>query len=68
MFEMINRELLTNPESIINVLEVFGFARFKLNNKEIRCAFEEGGKPTAISIRLYNNDELFVRDYRNNLC
>lgn len=68
MFEMINRELLTNPESIINVLEVFGFARFKLNNKEIRCAFEEGGNPTAISIRLYNNDELFVRDYRNNLC
>lgn len=67
MFEEIKLKLLEQPESIEHILDTFGFDKIRINQKEIRCAFETGMNPTAIVIRLQNNDNLFVKDYERNL-
>ena len=67
MLEEVKRKLLESPESIQHILETFGFDKVKIRNNEIRCAFEYGTNPTAIVIRLINNDGLFVTDYKNNI-
>lgn len=68
MLEEVKSKLLENPESIQHILETFGFDKVRINNNEIRCAFEHGTNPTAVVIRLRDNDGLFVKDYRNNTC
>ena len=67
MFEEIKLKLLEQPESIEHILDTFGFDRIRKNQKEIRCAFESGMNPTAVVIRLQNNDNLFVKDYERNI-
>ena len=67
MFEEIKLKLLEQPESIEHILDTFGFSRIRINQKEIRCAFEQGTNPTAVVIRLQDNDNLFVKDYEKNL-
>lgn len=67
MFEQIKELLLEKPESIEHILDTFGFDRIRSNQKEIRCAFEHGMNPTAVVIRLQDNDNLFVKDYERNL-
>ena len=67
MFEQIKERLLEQPESIEHILDTFGFDRIRSNQKEIRCAFERGMNPTAVVIRLQDNDNLFVKDYERNL-
>ena len=67
MFEEVKAKLLEQPESIINILDTFGFTRIRKNHREIRCAFEEGMNPTAVVIRLQDNENLFVKDYERNL-
>lgn len=67
MFEEIKLKLLEQPESIEHILDIFGFERIRRNQKEIRCAFEPGMNPTAVVIRLQDNDSLFVKDYERNL-
>lgn len=67
MFEEIKAKLLEQPESIEHILNTFGFDKIHTNHKEIRCAFEYGMNPTAVVIRLQNNDNLFVKDYERNL-
>ena len=67
MFEEIKAKLLEQPESIVNILDTFGFERIRIGNREIRCAFEPGMNPTAVVIRLQNNENLFVKDYERNL-
>ena len=66
MFEEIKLKLLEQPESIEHILDTFGFDKIRINQKEIRCAFEQGLNPTAVVIRLQNNDNLFVKDYERN--
>lgn len=68
MLEEVKSKLLESPESIQHILETFGFDNVRIRNNEIRCAFEHGTNPTAVVIRLRDNDELFVKDYRNNTC
>ena len=68
MLKELKSKLLENPESIQHILETFGFDKVRIRNNEIRCAFEYGTNPTAIVIKLRDNDELFVNDYRNNTC
>lgn len=68
MLEEVKSKLLENPESIQHILETFGFDKVRINNNEIRCAFEHGTNPTAVVIKLRDNDGLFVKDYRNNTC
>ena len=67
MLKDIKHELLSNPQSIVNILETYDFYKPHIKNNEIRCGYEEGHNPTAISIRLNNNDNLFVKDYSRGL-
>ena len=67
MFEEVKEKLLEQPESIEHILSTFGFEKIRRNHREIRCAFEEGMNPTAVVIRLQDNDNLFVKDYERNL-
>lgn len=67
MFEQIKEKLLEQPESIEHILDTFGFDKIRRNHREIRCAFESGMNPTAVVIRLQNNENLFVKDYEQNL-
>lgn len=68
MFEEVKEKLLEQPESIEHILDAFGFARIKRNHRELRCAFEEGMNPTAIVIKLQDNDNLFVKDWERNIA
>lgn len=67
MFEEVKAKLLEQPESISNILDTFGFDKIRSNHREIRCAFEPGMNPTAVVIRLQDNENLFVKDYERNL-
>ena len=67
VFEEIKEKLLEQPESIEHILSTFGFEKIKRNHRELRCAFEEGMNPTAVVIRLQDNENLFVKDYERNL-
>lgn len=67
MFEEVKERLLEQPEAIEHILDAFGFSRIKRNNREIRCAFEEGMNPTAVVIRLQDNENLFVKDWERNI-
>ena len=66
MFEEIKLKLLEQPESIEHILDAFNFDKIRRNQREIRCAFEPGMNPTAVVIRLQDNDNLFVKDYERN--
>ena len=67
VFEEVKERLLEQPESIEHILDTFGFARIRRTKKELRCSFEEGMNPTAVVIRLQDNENLFVKDYERNL-
>lgn len=67
MLEEVKSKLLESPESIQHILETFGFDKIRIRNNEIRCAFENGGNPTSVVIRLKNNENLFVQDYGRNV-
>ena len=66
MFEEVKEKLLEQPESIINILETFDCHKARINGREIRCAREEGSNPTAVVIRLTNNENLLIKDYELN--
>lgn len=66
MFEEVKAKLLEQPASISNILDTFGFEKIRINHREIRCAFEHGMNPTAVVIRLQDNENLFVKDYERN--
>jgi len=67
VLEEVKSKLIDNPELIQHILETFGFDKVRIRNKEIRCAFEYGMNPTAVVIRLQNNENLFVKDYERNV-
>ena len=67
MFEEIKEKLLEQPESIKHILDTFGFDKIRIRNRELRCSFEPGMNPTAVVIRLQDNENLFVKDYERNL-
>jgi DNA primase len=66
VFEEVKEKLLEQPESIINILEAFDCHKARINGREIRCAREEASNPTAVVIRLTNNENLLVKDYELN--
>lgn len=66
MFEEVKAKLLEQPESIIHILEAFDCYKARINGREIRCAREEFSNPTAVVIRLTNNENLLVKDYELN--
>ena len=63
VFEEVKQQLLESPESIQHILTNFGCEKIRVRNDEIRCAREQGSNPTAVVIKLRNNDNLFVTDY-----
>lgn len=65
MLSEIKAALIEHPEYIRSLLEQFGFAHVHVRPSEIRCARQEGGNPSAISIRLVDNDALYCMDYVN---
>lgn len=67
MLEEVKSQLLDNPEYIQHILETFDFDKIKIRNNEIRCAFTYGMNPTAVVIRLKDNENLFVKDYERNV-
>lgn len=67
MFEEVKEKLLEQPESIINILETFDCHKARVNGREIRCAREYNSNPTAVVIRLVQNENLFVKDYELNI-
>lgn len=67
MFKDIKRKLLDNPDSIINILEQYDFYKPRIHNNEIRCGLYEGANPTAIRIKLTDNDNLYVCDFSRNI-
>lgn len=67
MLQDIKQQLIEDPAHIVSLLDLYGFAHIRMRDAEIRCAFDEGMNPTAIVIRLRNNENLFVKDYERNL-
>ena len=67
VFEEVKEKLLEQPESIINILETFDCHKARINGREIRCARDENSNPTAVVIRLTNNENLLVKDYELNI-
>ena len=62
MLAEIKECLLKNHDAIIRLLENFGFEHIKPSSREIRFARDEHGGHN-ISIRLENNENIFVNDY-----
>lgn len=62
MLSEIKTELLKNTDAIIELLEYFDFARIRPSSREIRFARDDRGG-SNISIRLENNENLFVNDF-----
>ena len=67
MLKDIKKRLLDNPESIVNILITYEFFQPHIKNNEIRFGLYEGSNPTAICIRLHNNDNLYVNDYSRSI-
>lgn len=67
MLSYIKHELLDKPEYIVELLERYEFEKVRMHNDEIRCAYGEGSNPTAIQLRLKNNDGLFIKDYSRDI-
>ncbi len=67
MFEEVKAKLLEQPESIVNILETFNCHKVRINGREIRCARDDNSNPTAVVIRLTNNENLLVKDYELNI-
>ncbi len=63
MIKQIKKELIKNPEHIVNILDKYDFDKASIRNTEIRFGFGIGHNQSAISIRLENNNNLFVKDY-----
>ena len=66
MFEQVKERLLEQPETIEHILDTFGCHKIRKNGREIRFAREENSNPTAVVIRLTNNENLLVKDYELN--
>lgn len=67
MFEEVKAKLLEQPESIVHILETFNCHKVRINDREIRCARDEGSNPTAVVIRLTQNENLLIKDYELNI-
>jgi hypothetical protein len=61
MIKKLKKELLSKPESIINILESYDFSKPTIRGDEIRFGFGEGHNLTAIRLKL--SESLWVSDY-----
>lgn len=63
MLSDIKEQLLSQPESLRNVLESFGYANIRIHDKYISCGRDQLSSPKSIVIRRVNNKYLYVTDY-----
>lgn len=63
MIQRIKHELINNEDKLIEVLEYFGFCKFHNINSHLRFAYDESGGQNNVCIRLFDNDNCFVKDY-----
>lgn len=66
MVQAIKRMMLENPEHLVSFLDWYDFAHIRCNNREIRFARDEVGG-LNISIKLTNNDKLYVKDFARDI-
>lgn len=64
MYKEIKKQLLEDPEMIVDILEDLDFNKIKLNNKEIRCSLPDGDNGTSVQIIL--NEFLSTNVYTRN--
>ena len=62
MIKDIKELLLKDPDTIVELLQDFGFENIRLNSREIRFARDVGGGMN-ISIRLDNNPNVATNDF-----
>lgn len=67
MLKEIKKELLSTPQHIVDILDTYEFYKVHIKGNEIRCGLAEGHNPTAIRIKIVNNDNLYVSDYTRGL-
>jgi len=67
MLSNIKEELLSNPDSLMNVLEKFGYANIKNHGKYMSFGRDQDSSAKSIVIKLENNKYLYVTDYPRNI-
>lgn len=68
MLDSIKKELLRNPENIVDLLQHFEFSNVILRPKYIQCGRDEYSSKKSIVIKLIDNPFLYVKDYPRNIC
>lgn len=63
MIQKIKNELVNNEDKLIQVLEYYGFCKFHNINQHLRFAYDETGGQNNVCIRLFDNDNCYVKDY-----
>jgi len=67
MLNNIKKELLNEPDKIVELLEHFDYANISLKSKYIQCGRDKNGSKKSIVIKLENNPYLCVKDYPKNI-
>lgn len=69
MIDFIKQKLLEDPEKIKELLEKFDFCKIHIHSSYISFARSQDSSPKSITIYLYNNDALIVKDWvTNTVC
>lgn len=66
MVQAIKKMLYESPEHLVSFLEWYGFDHIRIGSREIRFARDAAGGQN-ISIRLQNNEQLYVKDFARDI-
>lgn len=67
MLGEIKKQLINHPDSLVGVLEHFGYCNIVNHGKYISCGRDEESSKKSIVVRLENNDYLYMTDYARNI-
>ncbi len=67
IIEDVKKELINNPDKLVQLIEAYDFHNVKVRNKYISFGRAPDSSPKSITIRLENNDWLYVKDYPLNI-
>lgn len=59
----LKKQLLEDPQHIINILQQYDFYNITSSSSEIRCGIAEERNKSSVRIKLKNNDNLYVKDF-----
>jgi hypothetical protein len=63
----VKKQLINNPQHIVNILNTYNFYNVNKRGKEIRCGRNIESDGSSIRIRLQNNDDLYVDDFSHHI-